>query len=176
MGDENPICTLGDYSKPSHKGYRKRMRLCLFQFSLCDQASNWLERLPDLSLYDNEGWNDPRDFAKLVKAITLPQDVKSTSDRHLIKLENQAQCLMEAHLASTQPNQVNRITTLCKICSGPHDTQYCMKDPEQAFVEYASSRTDGTRSRQFTTNQGPRIFDEAANSWKEKPNFNWAHA
>ncbi|GJT50429.1 MAK10-like protein, partial [Tanacetum coccineum] len=24
----------------------------------------------------------------------------------------------------------------------PHDTQYCIEDPEQAFVEYASSRTD----------------------------------
>nr|GEW84494.1 MAK10-like protein [Tanacetum cinerariifolium] len=49
---------------------------------------------------------------------------------------------MEAHLASTQPPQVNKITTSCEICSGPHDTQYCMTDPEQAFVEYASSRTD----------------------------------
>ncbi|GKG29439.1 hypothetical protein Tco_0416804, partial [Tanacetum coccineum] len=103
MGDENPIHTLEDYSKPSHEGYmntielpvvnnvvplrsdtirfvqngcsfhrlrskdpnqhlkdflklvdsleldganRERMRLCLFQFSLRDQASNWLERLP----------------------------------------------------------------------------------------------------------------------------------
>ncbi|GJU29962.1 zinc finger, CCHC-type containing protein [Tanacetum coccineum] len=102
MGDENHIRTLGDYSKPSHEGYRntielpkgnnmvplrpdtirlvqngclfhglrskdpnqhlkdflklvdsldldgenrERMRLCLFQFSLRDQASNWLERL-----------------------------------------------------------------------------------------------------------------------------------
>ncbi|GJY60180.1 zinc finger, CCHC-type containing protein [Tanacetum coccineum] len=99
----NPICTLGDYSKPSHKGYkntiellvgnnvvplrsdtirlvqngcsfyglrsedpnqylkdflklvdsldldganRERTRLRLFQFSLRDQASNWLKRLP----------------------------------------------------------------------------------------------------------------------------------
>ncbi|GKC42755.1 retrovirus-related pol polyprotein from transposon TNT 1-94, partial [Tanacetum coccineum] len=25
---------------------------------------------------------------------------------------------------------------------GPHDTQYCMEDPEQAFVEYTSSCTD----------------------------------
>ncbi|GKB72351.1 hypothetical protein Tco_0933763 [Tanacetum coccineum] len=49
---------------------------------------------------------------------------------------------MEAHLAPTQPTQVNKITTSCEICSGPHDTQYCMEDPEQAFVEYASSRTD----------------------------------
>ncbi|GKB14907.1 zinc finger, CCHC-type containing protein [Tanacetum coccineum] len=103
MGDKNPIRTLGDYSKPSHEGYRnaielpvgnnvvplrsdnirlvqngcsfhglrskypnhhlndflklvdsldldgenrERMRMRLFQFSLRDQPSNWLERLP----------------------------------------------------------------------------------------------------------------------------------
>ncbi|GJW91514.1 MAK10-like protein [Tanacetum coccineum] len=103
MGDENPIRTLRDYSKPSHEGYRntidlpvgnnvvplwsdtirlvqngcsfhglwsedpnqhlkdflklvdsldldgenrERTRMRLFQFSLRDQASNWLERLP----------------------------------------------------------------------------------------------------------------------------------
>ncbi|GKA30917.1 zinc finger, CCHC-type containing protein [Tanacetum coccineum] len=98
IGDENPICTLGDYSKPSHEGYRntiellvgnnvvplrsdtiwlvqngcsfhrlrsedpnqhlklvdsldldgankERMLQHLFQFSLCDQASNWLKHL-----------------------------------------------------------------------------------------------------------------------------------
>ncbi|GJT92177.1 MAK10-like protein [Tanacetum coccineum] len=28
--------------------------------------------LEDLALYDNESWNDPRDFAKSVKAISLP--------------------------------------------------------------------------------------------------------
>ncbi|GJT24864.1 MAK10-like protein [Tanacetum coccineum] len=256
MGDENPIRTLGDYSKPSHEGYkntielpvgnnvvplrsdtirlvqngcsfhglrsedpnqhlkdflklvdsldldgenRERTRLRLFQFSLRDQASNWLERLPagsistwedlttrflaqffppgrtaklrndilirtidqtaggklrdlnpeeswailvDLALYDNESWNDPRDFTKPIKAITLPQDVPSTSDRRLIELENQVQRLMEAHLAPTQPTHVNKITTLCEICSGPHDTQNCMENPKQAFIEYASSRTD----------------------------------
>ncbi|GJX97655.1 hypothetical protein Tco_0353453 [Tanacetum coccineum] len=74
--------------------------------------------------------NRPVDFAKPVKAIALPQDVPSTSDRRLIELENQVQRLMEAHLALTQPTQVNKITTSCEICSGPHDTQYCMEDPE----------------------------------------------
>ncbi|GJY45359.1 hypothetical protein Tco_0434422 [Tanacetum coccineum] len=88
---------------------RERTRLCLFQLSLRDQASNWLEYLwlliqifydhvntidqagcgklrdksdkescallEDLALYDNESWSDPRDFAKLVKAISMPQDV-----------------------------------------------------------------------------------------------------
>ncbi|GKC50087.1 zinc finger, CCHC-type containing protein [Tanacetum coccineum] len=112
MGDENPICTLGDYSRPSHEGYkntmelpkgnrvvplrsdtirlvqngcsfhglrsedlnqhlkdflklvdsldldgenRERTRLCLFQFSLRDQASNWLEHLPagSISTWEN---------------------------------------------------------------------------------------------------------------------------
>ncbi|GJY78372.1 zinc finger, CCHC-type containing protein [Tanacetum coccineum] len=107
IGDENPIHTLGDYSKPSHEGYRntiellvgnnvvplrsdtirlvqhgcsfhrlrsedpnqhikdflklvdlldldgenkERTRLRLFQFSLRDQVSNWLERLPARSI------------------------------------------------------------------------------------------------------------------------------
>ncbi|GKC64271.1 hypothetical protein Tco_1096869 [Tanacetum coccineum] len=91
--------------------------------------------LEDIALYDNGSWNDPRDFAKPVKVISLPQDVPSTSDRHLIKLENQVQRLMEAHLASMQSTQVNKITSSCEICSGPHDTQYCMENPEQAFVD-----------------------------------------
>ncbi|GJW84931.1 hypothetical protein Tco_0158076 [Tanacetum coccineum] len=73
--------------------------------------------LEDLTFYDNKSWNDPRDFAKPVKAIALPQDVLSTSDRSIIELENQVQRLMEAHLALTQPTQVNKVTTQCEICS-----------------------------------------------------------
>ncbi|GKE29316.1 hypothetical protein Tco_1444700, partial [Tanacetum coccineum] len=129
MGDENPICTLGDYFKLSHEGYRNTIELPV--------GNNM-----DLALYDNESWNDPRDFSKPVKAIAFPQDVPSTSDHRLIELENQVQHLMEVHLAPIQPTQVNKITTSCEIYSGPHDTQYCMEDPEQAFVKYASSRTD----------------------------------
>ncbi|GKC02610.1 hypothetical protein Tco_0994220, partial [Tanacetum coccineum] len=98
--------------------------------------------LEDLTLYDNKSLNDPRDFAKPVKEITLSQDVPSKSDRRLIDLENQVQRLMAAHLALAQPTQVNKIITSCKISNGPHDTQYCMEDPKQAFVEYASLRTD----------------------------------
>nr|GEY30359.1 zinc finger, CCHC-type [Tanacetum cinerariifolium] len=50
-----------------------------------------------------------------------------------------------AHLALMQPTQVKKITSSCKICSGPHDTQYCIENHEQTFVEYASSRTDEAR-------------------------------
>ncbi|GKC17729.1 hypothetical protein Tco_1014511 [Tanacetum coccineum] len=71
--------------------------------------------LEDLALYENESWNDPRDFAKPVKAISLPQDVPSTSDRRLIELKNQVQRLMEAHLAPKQHVQVNKISSSCEI-------------------------------------------------------------
>ncbi|GKC77655.1 hypothetical protein Tco_1128429 [Tanacetum coccineum] len=116
MGDANSIRTLGDYSKPSHEGYRntielpegnnvvplrsdtirlvqnqcsfhelwsedpnqhlkyflklvdsldlngdnrERTRLCLFQFSLRDQASNWFERLPAGSITTWEDLTTP---------------------------------------------------------------------------------------------------------------------
>ncbi|GJV61369.1 MAK10-like protein [Tanacetum coccineum] len=232
---------------------RERTRLRLFQFSLRDQASNWLERLlagsittwedlttrflaqlfssmdsfqgltpkvphhgidlwlqvqifydhvnpvtrrtidqsaggklrdrnveeswtllEDLALYDNESWNDPRDFAKPVKAISLPQDVSSTSDCRLIELENQVQRLMEAHIAPTQPTKVNKITTSCEICSGPHDTQYCMEDPEQAFVEYASSCTDEAGCKWYTFRPEQNNLGDTYNpSWKSHPNLRW---
>ncbi|GKB75339.1 hypothetical protein Tco_0942234 [Tanacetum coccineum] len=175
----------------------------LFQFSLRDQASNWLKRLlagsitawedlttrgklrdknakeswellEDLALYDNESWNGPIDFAKPVKAISLPQDVPSTSDRRLIELENQVQRLMEAHLAPMQPTQVNKITSSCEICSGPHDTQCCMENPEQAFVEYASSRTDEAGGKWYTNKPEQNNLGDTYNpSWKSHPNLRW---
>nr|GEV17049.1 hypothetical protein [Tanacetum cinerariifolium] len=127
MGDANPIRTLGDYSKPSHKGYRNTIELPI--------GNNVVPLRSDII----------RDFAKPVKAISLPQNVPSTSDRCLIELENQVQRLMEAHLAPMQPTQVEKITSSYEICSGLHDTQYCMENPKQAFVEYESSRTDDAR-------------------------------
>ncbi|GKE95180.1 hypothetical protein Tco_1580035, partial [Tanacetum coccineum] len=49
---------------------------------------------------------------------------------------------MEAHLAPKQPIQVNKITSSCEICSDSHDTQCCMENLKQAFIDYASLHTD----------------------------------
>ncbi|GJU26093.1 hypothetical protein Tco_1164714 [Tanacetum coccineum] len=247
MGDENPIRTLADYSRPSHEGYQNTIELpngnnvlplrsdpirlvqkgCSFhgllsedpnqhlkdflklvdsldldvtnreRTRLCESLSKAWTRFKDLLqkvlhygidlwlqvqiFYDHVNPTTRRtidqsadDFAKLVKAISLPQDVPSTSDTYLIKLENQVQRLMEAHLAPKSPVQVNKIASSCKIYCGPHDTQYCMENPEQAFVDYASSRNNEVGGKSFATNQGPRNFNEATNAWKDKPNFNWA--
>ncbi|GKC20648.1 hypothetical protein Tco_1022798 [Tanacetum coccineum] len=153
MGDENPICTLGDYSKPSHGGYRNTIELPVGN-NVVPLRSDTIRLVQNGCSFHGLRSEDPnqhlKDFLKLVDLLDLDGEnrerkrlhVPSTSDRRLIQLENQVQRLMEAHLALTQPNQVNKITTSCEICSGPHDTQYCMEDPEQAFVEYASSRTN----------------------------------
>ncbi|GJQ93077.1 hypothetical protein Tco_0004216 [Tanacetum coccineum] len=164
MRDENHIRTLRDYSKPSHEGYRNTIELpvgnnvvplrsnttwlvqngCSFHglrsadpnqhikdfLKLVDSLdldgeNKERTRLQDLALYGNKSWNNPRDFPKPVKAIALPQDVPSTSDRRLIELKN----------------------------------QYCMEDPEQAFVKYASSRTDeaGGLVSNFMASQDARL-------------------
>ncbi|GKA88250.1 zinc finger, CCHC-type containing protein [Tanacetum coccineum] len=145
MGDENPIRTLGDYSKPSHEGYRntiellkgnnvvplrsdtirlvqngcsfhglrsedpnqylkdflklmdsldlngknrERTRLRLFQFSLRDQASNWLERLPAGSI---STWKDltTRFLAQLFppgKTAKLRNDILMFQQHHVESL------------------------------------------------------------------------------------------
>ncbi|GJU42996.1 MAK10-like protein [Tanacetum coccineum] len=102
----------------------------------------WLQ---DLAIYDNKSWNDPRDFAKPVKAISLPQDVL-----------------------------MNKITTSCEICSGPYDTQYCMEDPEQAFVEYASSRIDKAGGKWYTFKPEQNNLGDTYNpSWKSHPYLRW---
>ncbi|GJX12621.1 zinc finger, CCHC-type containing protein [Tanacetum coccineum] len=141
MENENPIPTIGDYSKPSHKGYRntielpvgnnvipirsdtirlvqngcsfhglrsedpnqhlkyflklvdsldpdgenrERMRLRLFQFSLRDQASNWLECLPAASITT---WEDLTtrflaQFFPLGRTIKLRNDILMFQQHH----------------------------------------------------------------------------------------------
>ncbi|GKE45127.1 zinc finger, CCHC-type containing protein [Tanacetum coccineum] len=49
MGDENPIRTIGDYSKPSHEGYKNTIELPVGNNVVplrSDTIRNWLERLP----------------------------------------------------------------------------------------------------------------------------------
>nr|GEV19566.1 hypothetical protein [Tanacetum cinerariifolium] len=151
----NLASSLERYSRPSHEGYRNTIELPdENNVRTIDQSASGKLRnknakeswalIEDLALYDNESWNDPKDFAKSVKAISLRHDVPNASDCRLTELENQVQRFMEAHFAPKPSIQVNKIASSCEICSGPHDTQYCMENLEQSFVDYASSRTGET--------------------------------
>ncbi|GKD23748.1 protein kinase-like domain, concanavalin A-like lectin/glucanase domain protein, partial [Tanacetum coccineum] len=213
MGDENPRCTLGDYSRPRHKGNRntiesedpnqhlkdflkivdsidlnvetrERTRLRLFQFSIRDQTSNWLERLPagsistwedlttrflahffppgrtsklrndilmfqqhqeDLALYDNKSWNDPRDFAKPVKAISIPHDVPSAFDRRLVELENQVQLVpMILNIAWKIPSKLLLITRLREATKWEASRSLLIKGQEPSTKPTMLGKTNQT--------------------------------
>ncbi|GJU06628.1 MAK10-like protein [Tanacetum coccineum] len=194
MGDENLPRALGDYSRPSHEGYRNTIELpdgnnvffppgrttklrndiSMFQqhhgeslFKAWTRFKDLLQKVPhhgiylwlqvqifydhvnpatreaidhsvggklhdksakeswelieNLALYDHESWNDLSDLAKPVKAISLPQDIP-----------------------------INKIASSCDIYGSPHNTQIFMENPEQAFVDYASSCTDEAGDARFS--------------------------
>ncbi|GKE51867.1 hypothetical protein Tco_1487023 [Tanacetum coccineum] len=53
------------------------------------------EIIENLALYDHEGWDDPRDFTKPVKAISFPQNTPKMPDRRLLELEDQISYLLK---------------------------------------------------------------------------------
>ncbi|GJU65374.1 MAK10-like protein [Tanacetum coccineum] len=106
MGDENHIRTLGDYSKPSHEGYRNTIELpvgnnvCEIDRAVGGKLRNknsdesW-EIIENLALYDHKVWTDTKEFVKPVKAIFTPQGISKTHDRRLLELEDQINFLLK---------------------------------------------------------------------------------
>ncbi|GJU54087.1 hypothetical protein Tco_1227801 [Tanacetum coccineum] len=126
MGDENPIRTLGDYSKPSHEGYRNTIKL---RRGKCGTSSirhhpfeidragggklrdknddeSW-EIIENLALYDHEGWNDKKEFIKPVKAISTPQRTSKTPDQRLLQLEDQINFLLKGSRPTPRPSSIH---------------------------------------------------------------------
>ena len=89
-----------------------------------------------------------------------------------MELEDQVKFLIKSYEAPKPSSQVNKITSSCEYCSGPHDTRDCMELPEQAFADYASSRTDGAGDKWYTFKPDPNPYGDSYNpSWKNHPNF-----
>jgi hypothetical protein len=107
----------------------------------------------------------------MIKAISLPSNNSSTPDRRIMELEDQVKFLMKSYEAPKPSSQVNKITSSCKLCNGPHETHYCMELPKRYFKEFTSSRADKADDRGPATNRSPRNFGEAYDAWKDKPNF-----
>ncbi|GKC26616.1 hypothetical protein Tco_1033910, partial [Tanacetum coccineum] len=96
--------------------------------------------LEDLALYDNESWNDPRDFAKPVKVISLPKDVLSTSDRRLIELENQVQRLIPFNNNPRSFNNQSNLEGLVSNFMASQDTR--LSKFEADFKQQQSEMTN----------------------------------
>ncbi|GJY06963.1 MAK10-like protein [Tanacetum coccineum] len=111
-----------------------------YPLTTADRTSNWLERLPTGSITT---WEDLT--TRFLAQFFLPGRTAKLRNDILMFQQHHGESLSEAwtrfkDLLQKVPH--HGIDLWLQICSGPHDTQYCMEDPEQAFVEYASSRTD----------------------------------
>ncbi|GJT18107.1 hypothetical protein Tco_0876813 [Tanacetum coccineum] len=117
MGDANPIRTLGDYSKPSHEGYRNTIELPEGN-NVVPLRSDTIRLVQNGCSFHGLRSEDPnqhlKDFLKLVDSLDL-----------------------NAHIAPEMQ----------------------VENPEQAFVEYASSRTDkaGGLVSNFMASQDARL-------------------
>ncbi|GJT21430.1 zinc finger, CCHC-type containing protein [Tanacetum coccineum] len=77
MGDENLICTLGDYSKPSHEGYRNTIELPEGN-NVVPLRSDTIRLVQNGCSFHGFWFEDPnqhlKDFLKLVDSLDLDQD------------------------------------------------------------------------------------------------------
>ncbi|GJU86943.1 ATP-dependent DNA helicase PIF1-like protein [Tanacetum coccineum] len=94
-------------------------------------AEESLAHIEDLVLYNNEGWSDPKDFAKLVKAISLPQDTPKMRDRRHLELEDQISYLLKGSritpkTSSTQVPQAHvNMVSLTQCAPNFNEPQNC---------------------------------------------------
>ncbi|GJR69872.1 zinc finger, CCHC-type containing protein [Tanacetum coccineum] len=74
MGDENPIRTLGDYSKPSHEGYRNTIELPV-RNNMVPLRSDTIRLVQNGCSFHGLRSEDPnqhlKDFLKLVDSLDL---------------------------------------------------------------------------------------------------------
>ncbi|GJT89739.1 hypothetical protein Tco_1078584 [Tanacetum coccineum] len=131
----------GDNRERTRLTVKLRNDILMFQQTSWESFSESMTRFKDLLQKVSHHGID------LWLQVQICYDHDNPVTRRTIDQSAGVQRLMEAHLALKQPTQLNKITTSCEICSGPHDTQYCMKDPKKSFVEYASSRTNKARGK-----------------------------
>ncbi|GJS94602.1 MAK10-like protein [Tanacetum coccineum] len=83
MGDENPIRTLGDYSKPSHEGYRNTIEL-LVGNNVVHLRSDTIRLVQNGCSFHRLRCEDPnqhlKDFLKLVDSLDLDGSITTCED------------------------------------------------------------------------------------------------
>nr|GEW46229.1 MAK10-like protein [Tanacetum cinerariifolium] len=106
MGDANPICTLGDYSKSSREGYRNTIELPVGNNVVSLQSDTILLVQNGCSFHELRS-EDPnqhlKDFLKLMDSVDLDGENKDGTRRGLFQFSlcNQASNWLECLLAGS---------------------------------------------------------------------------
>ncbi|GJU68211.1 zinc finger, CCHC-type containing protein [Tanacetum coccineum] len=174
MRDVNPIITLGDYSKPSHEGYKNTIELPIGN-NVVPLRSDTIRLVQNGCSFHGLRSEDPnqhlKDFLKLMDSLDLDGENRERTRLRLFQFSFRDQASNWLERLPTRSITTWEDLTTCflaqffpprraaklrnDILIGPHDTQYCMENPEQAFVEYTSSRTDEAGGRSIYKNGRP---------------------
>ncbi|GJS84545.1 hypothetical protein Tco_0751086 [Tanacetum coccineum] len=198
MGDENPSRTLGDYSKPSHEGYqntielpnpnqhlkdflklvdsldldvanKERTRLRLFQFSLPDQASNWLECLPAGSI---STWEDLTTQPRFASQVDVNNDLSKPVTTHYLPKERESAIVKPHHVIASSESR-NSSKNMPRFSSNDmvhnHYLDEARKKTQEKVRNSEPSVMPSAKS-QSTANDikpKPRINNQKSRNWHE---------
>ncbi|GJR83525.1 hypothetical protein Tco_0154310 [Tanacetum coccineum] len=89
------------------------------------------EIIENLTLYDHEGWNDTKEFVKLVKAISTPQSTSKTPDRRLLELKDQINFLLKGSQSTPRSSSTHIPQAYAEAVYSNHLPQNQNEPPKQ---------------------------------------------
>nr|GEW25902.1 hypothetical protein [Tanacetum cinerariifolium] len=152
MGDANPMCTLGDYSKPSHEGYRNTIELPVGNNVWSPRHSYCMKDFEQAFVeYGSSRTNEAGEV--LVSNFLAPQDARLSK--------------FEADFKQQQTKMTNKIDTVLKAITDriagtqPSDI---LKNPKLSTSPVLSARSYPTIDPQCSSHSSTSIIAIKAHS------------
>ncbi|GJT92771.1 MAK10-like protein [Tanacetum coccineum] len=149
MGDTNPIRTLGDYSKPSHEGYRNTIELPEGN-NVAPLRSDTIRLVQNGCSFQGLRSEDPKqhlkDFLKLVDSLKLDGANRKrmhlrylytlkTPDRRLFELEDQINFLLKGSRPTPKPSSTHTPQAYTDVVySNPHPRNQNEPPKQKSFT------------------------------------------
>ncbi|GKF63033.1 hypothetical protein Tco_0183087, partial [Tanacetum coccineum] len=121
--DENPICTLEDYSKPSNEGYMNTIELPIGK-NMVPLLSDTIRLVQNGCSYHGLRSEDPnehlKDFLKLVNSLDLDGKNKERTRMRLFQLSFAIKLAIGLNIFQHDPSPYGRILLLVSLLNSFH--------------------------------------------------------
>nr|GEW27492.1 hypothetical protein [Tanacetum cinerariifolium] len=119
------------------------------------------------------GVDDENEFGVIDDNEEIRTQCVETALRLLATASNHTRDGVRKFKTASECSRLKRSPRRIIKATAAEDLRRRCENPKKAFVDYTSSHADEMEGKQFTTNQGPRNFNESTSAWKDKPDFNW---
>ncbi|GJY16862.1 hypothetical protein Tco_0387284 [Tanacetum coccineum] len=115
-----------------------------------------------ITFYYDSGWNDPRDFVKPVKEISLPPNTSKTPDRRLLKLEDQIKFLLKGSQTAPLTSPTHIPWAYVKAVSSDPHPQNLNEPPRQSSFTFQKHVCPDPQPQALETSFEARVRDYMA--------------